>query len=459
VISVVDRSHTRRTLVDLSRETVQQLVDLLMLEGRRWHEANPEASAYEIEIGVREAMQQVGRAFLGKMYEAEEERYPPEEVTCDCGGNAKYHFRREGKTLSCLGRVSYRRAYYVCPSCHRGAYPLDRRLGLRAGQVSVALAELLALEGIEVSFEQAQRRVAKMLLIDVSENTIRKETQAFGELRAEEETEWIQESREGYDLLARRRMKEKPPNRLYGSLDGVIVPVDGEWRELKCLCWYTVEDRAGPSSVGESGSLRASQIEYYCDLGDTAHLHDLVWATGYKRGADRAREVVFVADGAAWIWKLVREEFPGAVQIVDWYHAVKYISDVATAAFGAEELKQEWRRHTQGLLWEGKIEEVIAACREKEQIPAAVVQAQKAITYFTNNKERMDYKRYRDEGYQIGSGTVESACKQIGTQRLKRAGARWGTVGAQYTSKARAAYLGGQMDSLVVRKIHAAQAA
>ena len=139
-----------------------------------------------------------------------------------------------------------------------------------------------------------------------------------------------------------------------------------------------------------------------------------------------------------------------ALAITAFVSTIAYTS-LSTVITGMERTREH--------LWEGRVEQAIASCREKEQSPGAAACVQRAITYFTNNKERMDYKRFREQGYQIGSGTVESACKQIGTQRLKRAGARWRAAGARYTAKARAAYLGGQMDSLVARKIHVAQAA
>jgi len=422
--------------------------------------AEGQPSGYDLEVSVRQVLQLVGVALLKELVESKEERYPSSEVACRCGGKAKYLFRREAQTLSTLGWVEYRRAYYVCPKCHEGQSPLDQRLGLRPGRVSVAMAELLGMEGIETSFDEAQRKVAKMLLVEVSENTVRNVTQEFGALRAEAEDLWIQKSREGYDVLERRRLRSKPPDRLYGALDGVIIPVDGEWRELKCGCWYRVEKRAGRSGqVGETGSLRATQIDYYCDICDVQHFRDLAWATGYQREADRAQELVFVADGAPWIWKLVTEEFPGATQIVDWYHAAEYLSGIAQSAFREEEPKDAWLARTREQLWQGEIDAVIASCREQEEQPAAATAVQKAITYFSNNRERMAYKRFREQGYQIGSGTVESACKQIGTQRLKRAGARWSTEGARLTAKARAAWLSNQWDFLVAQALSAAQAA
>ena len=92
-------------------------------------------------------------------------------------------------------------------------------------------------------------------------------------------------------------------------------------------------------------------------------------------------------------------------------------------------------------LWQSEIEEVIATCQELQDHPEAGEAAKKAVTYYQNNKHRMDYAHYRDEGYLIGSGTVESGCKQIATMRLKRSGARWTEEGAVTTAKARATWL------------------
>jgi hypothetical protein len=93
--------------MDISTELMEQIVDLLMREGRGWREADPDASAYEIESGVRRAMQTLGAAFLGAMYRAEEGRYVPSKVACDCGGQAEYQRRRRAKSLSSFGWVCW----------------------------------------------------------------------------------------------------------------------------------------------------------------------------------------------------------------------------------------------------------------------------------------------------------------------------------------------------------------
>lgn len=83
---------------------------------------------------------------------------------------------------------------------------------------------------------------------------------------------------------------------------------------------------------------------------------------------------------------------------------------------------------------------VIAACNALSK--SSLLAAQTAI-YFTNNCERMRYDRFRAAGYMIGSGAIESACKQIVTQRLKLPGAQWHVTGAVETAKARAVWLSG----------------
>jgi hypothetical protein len=180
---------------------------------------------------------------------------------------------------------------------------------------------------------------------------------------------------------------------------------------------------------------------------------NLLWATGCQWDADLAREIVFVADGATWIWKLVEHYFPDAVQIVDWYHAEIYLQPIAKEAFAdAPEADQQRWQTVRTDLWKGQVDRVITACAQFEGHPQAGEAAKKAVTYFTNNQYRMDYARFRYAGYMIGSGTVESGCKQIVTQRLKCSGACRTVPGAVVTAKARAAWLSGQWDQLAMSR-------
>jgi hypothetical protein len=437
-------------------ETIEELVEQLATAIVAGIGRKEEGTLLEWEGVLCEVVQMVGQRSLSRMLEGMEERYPSPRVACPCGEEACYRYRRPGTVLTHFGRVRYRRCYYVCDSCHQGQYPFDQRLQLEPGQVSARLSSELAMLGVQTAFGEAAKLVKALLLIDVSPTTIQQETQRFGQYQQEREEVWQAEATD-VDRLNERQFSQTGPARLYGSLDGVIVPVEAEWRELKVGCWYAVKPKQHrhPAEAGEvSETLQAEQMHYFCDFATATDFGEQLWASGYAVEADMAQEVVFVADGAAWIWNLVEHYFPNAVQIVDWYHAVAYLSPIVHAVFGAKDPQgQAWRKRVRKLLWHGQVRRVIANCiRLQRKAPAARETIQKALSYFANNAHRMDYARLRKAGYFIGSGTVESACKQIGAHRLKRAGARWSQQGALLVAKARAAWLSGHWPQLIAQR-------
>jgi len=369
------------------------------------------------------------------------------EVPCECGGKAKYVRMRGAMILSLFGRIPFKRRYYLCPDCHRGQYPLDAKLGYKPGQMTPQLLSIAGWVGAQLPFRRAAELLKATCGISLSENSVRKATQRIGEEVEHQEKDWQEESE---DIAALRAQDlapaEKAPERLYGSLDGVLVPVEKEWRELKIGSWYVEKAAPGASKP------KAAEIGYYCNIGEAKKLGPLFWATGYRRWASRARELIFVADAAVWIWNLVSDYFPRAVQIVDWFHAVEYIAPIANAALGeGSDKARVWRDQVRDDLWEGRFDQVLAAFQQWVDHPQAGLAAQRAFTYYTNNRERMRYPYFRAKGYRIGSGVVESACKQIGTQRLKVAGARWSETGARRTAKARAALLSNQWTTVTSR--------
>lgn len=414
--------------------------------------AHPEANIGDVEDLMRQELQTIGRHSMEMALTASDVRQPA--VPCPCGGEAPYLFRRQAQIITVFGKVNYFRSYHLC-SCGQGIAPLDQRLKLEPGQVNRGLAPLLALLGVQTSFDEAKRLAQQLLLLDISDNSIRKSTQAMGEMQQELEVQWIAQSKSSTFLRQRARLKKTAPKRLYGSIDGVQVPVGQEWRELKIGCWYRVDPlpkRQWPSRfkerIGQLETLKAKDIDYYCDITEADGFSELLWARGCQRLADRAEEIVFVADGAKWIWRMVADNFPQAIQILDWYHAVEYLTPIAHALFADEEKQKAWRAKMETHLWFSRTQTVIDACLALSEHPQAAPFASAAATYYANNIDRMDYVHFRNQGYLIGSGTIESGCKQIGTMRLKRSGARWTETGARFVAKARAAWLSEQWDSL-----------
>jgi hypothetical protein len=323
--------------MEFSTEAVRKMAEIMVSEmGQIGLEGK---NIRDVETGMREFLRVVGNEALGQYLE-QQDQAEPETETCACGAETNYLFKREGTIISVFGRVSYRRRYCVCPKCHTGVSPLDKRMGIEAGQVTAGLAELLALAGVEVAFEEGTRLLERYLLFRVSDNTLRKETERFGELQRARETEWLKNSQDEKWLQQRQREIGKQPGRLYGSIDGVLAPLVGEWRELKNIAWYRVETvrsyqqrRRHAKRVGEQPHLQAQDITYHCDIQSAEPFGALFWASACQRLADLQEELVFVCDGAVWIWKLIEKYFPHAVQIVDWYHASEYLPPIAEAAF------------------------------------------------------------------------------------------------------------------------------
>jgi len=414
-------------------------------------------SLSEMERNIRHMLLKLGQFLLSAWLALQENAYPAETSPCPhCGGQASYQFKRSALLLTLLGQVEYSRAYYLCPACQHGHCPLDQKLGLRPGQISAELESLTGMTGAQLPFGQSGQLFEALTLVSVSDQTVAKATQAIGGEVQSQEAEWMSQSRDAVWLQEQQRLAERPP-RLYGALDAAKVHIRGQkehpWRDLKVGAWFTTTMQP-PQTPDDDWEIHATDMTYYCDICEAHQFGNLLWATGCQRQAQLAEELIFLGDGAEWIWKLVQEHYPEAIQIVDWFHATEYITPVASAAFTPEDQQQAWITQVRTDLWDGDLDAVIAAFDRFTDHHRAAEAATKAVTYFTNNRHRMDYPTYRAKGYQIGSGTIESGCKQIVSQRLKVAGAIWDLDNCIKTAKARAALLSNQWLAISARREH-----
>lgn len=424
-------------ITTLQQEIMQQLPELMSQ-----YEGDLSATSLsEMETSIKQMSHELGNEIMRQWLEAQAQKYPEDEKVCPhCGGQSHYIRRRKGMSITLQGRVYYHRCYYLCENCQVGFYPLDQVLGINPGEMSAEVMQLAALMGIEGSFESSRDKLLRTSLLDLSPNSIRKATLKMGQAVSEQEQALLAHSHNLEAQREHKRNSDRPP-RLYGSMDGFMVLLEDGWHEMKAGAWWT-------SKTNSKGEVKAENICYYTDLRSASEFADLVWATGFEQKADQAIELVCVADGADWIWRIIQQHYPQAVQIVDWYHACEYIAPVAKAVYQDKQRQKAWITQVQTALWEGKLDVVIAACREHLNPDREDDPAQKAVTYYTNNRHRMDYATYREQGYQIGSGSMESGCKQISLGRLKIAGARWGREGVRRVAKARAAYLSGDWDKI-----------
>jgi hypothetical protein len=459
--------------MNYNTETIQQAAQVLaeafktaVIETQMAGEGMPGIA--QIETDMRGALRQIGQQALGMLLSSLQ-KTPEREIACSCGGVLHYQRKRSASVVSVFGGVSYERAYYAGCTCKKGKAPLDEQYGLVPGAVTSGLAALLGLAGIAFSFDESPEWLKAYLLFDVAANTVRAETEQLGVLEEEREEELMKKSQDEQYLQERQRNPGRVAQRLYGSIDAAKVrieprPKKGEekvehedWRDVKVLCWYETEKvfpaqrstRQREKACREQTIYRARNMRYACDITEADDFGKLLWATGCDINADLSPELVFLGDGAVWIWNLVSKYFSNAIQIVDWYHAEENLERIAASAFSDLPQRANWLEDAKQALWDGQVEYVVAAC---QALSSTSELARKAVHYFTINAERMRYDRFRAADYLIGSGTIESACKQIVTQRLKLPGAQWSVPGAIKTAKARAAWLSGHWQSLCAQR-------
>jgi hypothetical protein len=214
------------------------------------------------------------------------------------------------------------------------------------------------------------------------------------------------------------------PETLYLLADGAMAPTRQGWREVKVGVAFVARTDSG-------GKPKRQTTRYFAEILDAEAFGWRWYALAETLGRPQARRLVVLGDGAVWIWNLAEMHFPGAVQIVDWYHAAEHLWIVAKAVWGEEHpCAARWVGHAKKYLANGHVERVLA---QIEALPArskaARATVRETIGYFRNNAQRMRYRRFRRQGLFIGSGVVEAGCKHIVGQRLKGSGMRWSLNG------------------------------
>lgn len=331
----------------------------------------------EIEQRTLASVQAVGQQVLAGVCQVAAAGEPTTPTTrCSCGQQAAYQRQRPAQVRTVLGPVTIWRPYYHCAACHQGLAPLDRHLGYCAGSTSAGLDEVLALLGATAdSFAAASTLLAKLTLVQISPNVVRATTETLGRVLQAEEQRVVQAAwAQGTVPPARTT-----PARLYVSMDGVLVHTEAQWREYKLGSVYTTTTR--PSTTHPGGTeVCAQALSYVGDVAEAADFGQLLWCEAARRGVLAAREVVVIGDGAHWIWNLADEHFPGATQIVDWYHASHYLWQAAHAIYGdGTPLATRWAKRRLAELWAGQVPKVLRALGTAPQHAAV----QEATTYYT----------------------------------------------------------------------------
>ncbi len=220
---------------------------------------------------------------------------------------------------------------------------------------------------------------------------------------------------------------------------------EAKTREVKLGCVFTqttTDKKGNPLRDPDSTS-------YVATFESSGAFGTLLRREAFQRGFAAAREVVFIGDGATWVWELARINFPQAVCILDFFHAAEHLGTLAGAIYGADTAKvQQQAKLWRDLLKEDGVDEVISQARAAmPKQPSEREPMEKELAYFEKNRSRMLYATFRSRGFFIGSGIVEAGCKTVVGKRLKSSGMFWSVPGAQNILDLRTSLLSNRFDA------------
>jgi len=409
-----------------------------------------------IELAVRSAMHQAGAAALTQLLHFPTPTADQRSLPCGCGHQAHYRELRSKPVLTAVGQVEVARPYYLCPHCHAGQFPADVELDIENTELSPGVRRMQAVVGQEAPFDHGRQQLKLLADLEVTTKAVERTAEAIGESIAAGEQQEIQRAMQ-LDLPI---IVGEPIPTLYVQMDGTGVPVvkketvgrkgkmDGQpahTREVKLGCVFTQTrwDQEGYAIRDTDSTTYTGAIETAGEFGKRIYLE------AWKRGWSRAEKKVVMGDGAEWIWNLADQHFPGAVQIVDLYHARQHLWELARKLHPNDQVTQKaWMKlHQKRLLDKGKIEKLVDTLRSTVSInPEVLEKIRTEADYFERNAQRMCYPKFRRQHLFVGSGVIEAGCKSVIGSRLKQSGMFWTVRGANAIIALRCCHLNGRFE-------------
>ena len=323
-----------------------------------------------------------------------------------------------------------RRDYFYAPATQTGRCPLDQALGL-VHSFSPAVVRLASRAAAKEGYESASQDLLTQANLALEGRQIQRLVNLVAPALAAQLEQGSNASADPLPIL-------------YVEADGTGVPMvaaelagragkqeDGsaQTREVKlgAVFTQTQTDAEGLPVRDHASTTYVGSFESAPEFGTR------IRAEARRRGLGRAKKVVFIGDGAAWIWELARVNFPLAILILDLYHALERLHELCEGLYDADtpwaaRMQQTWA----GMLKHDQIGAVIAAARRRrdELGPPPDDPLEKQIAYFEHHQDKMLYQTYREQGLFYGSGVVEGGCRSVIGQRLKEAGMFWTEPGA-----------------------------
>lgn len=347
--------------------------------------------------------------------------------------------------MTTFGVVSERRPYFYCPHCKTHGFFESSKIQSLSGKISPRAAEVTCLHAQQSSFAVASDMLKRILLIQISESSVKNISEGIGHaLYSKEGAESVNNS-----FLPREIDEKIMQNRSYLEIDGAMIHHLEDWKENKLGLMFSEADivRSGKGENERISLKKKTLVSSFAEGVGEFKKRLRYWIA--QSGTSLAKEIIIISDGAVWIENLVSELLPRCVHILDWFHVKEKLWGCARELFGESSDKIEpWVQHYADLIWDGKIREVLNQIMESAQKSTKQTPYLSLHQYFAPRVNRMQYDQYRQKGYYIGSGAVESANRYAVQDRLKKSGMMWSTNGANGIAKLKTMYLSDRWDNI-----------
>jgi hypothetical protein len=412
---------------------------------------HPEQGLGFIEEHVRQATLRLQCLLVQKAMQ--DKANAVDEKCPDCHHNLCDKKRRVPRWIDAYcGKVKLLRTHGWCPHCQQWVFPADRVLGLRTDSTASPLVqEMCALLVSKMPAEQAEALSLRVTGRSFSRSTLAREAQRQGE-NAQVVRQRLVDAPLG--MASQSKTKAPPlvdqapePFTLVIQIDAWNIRERDYWgqtrtirqRQQKVERWHWVytatcfrlNHRCTKGRFKTKSRAIITERSYVATRGGIEPLMQQLYYEARARGLGQAHRVLVIADGAVWIWNLAEDRFKDAIHRLDLYHANTYLWAVANELHGAgSPAARHWVKPLLKQIRNDQVANVITQLEDLKPrlADAAALAAGKAIEYYQNNQQRMKYKQARKRKEPVGSGAIESTCRQLQC-RMKRCGQFWSTRG------------------------------
>jgi hypothetical protein len=397
----------------------------------------------DLEMQIERESRELLRLAAEKGAQKKADATPP--VCPACGKALGRVTHDHARSFECkFGSLTIKRSRGYCQRCRKWRFAADTALGLaETAGYSPRVQEMAALLASKMPVSEASAVLEHLTGVKLPPATLDREARRQGERARKVRRQEDEKACQGSPKAVQPELVLEPYQMII-QLDAWNIRERDDWGRTSALRkqgreperWHWVYtgtcfrlDHRGKTAAGRPV---ISERGFVATREGIAGLREQLHAEALRRGLGQAASVLVIGDGAMWIWRLADDRFQEARQRLDFYHAVQHLAVVGRALFGEDQAKlKSWLRplahqlkHRSSVTVVAQLEEILA------QLPAgaAAQTVAKEVHYFHEHQDRMDYRAARRRGEPIGSGAIESTCRQ--TQcRFKRPGQYWSRQG------------------------------